>query len=80
MDPAYQAQGVEDVLIVAHEVHLPYCCQRLLLGDLGGPGDQAQPLAAHTDGAAANDDDVMPCVDVTSSQDYYGQNMTAEGS
>lgn len=46
-------------------MHLPNCCQRLLLGNLGGPVDEAQPLAAHTNGATADDDDVMPYATLT---------------
>lgn len=49
----YQVQGGEQVIIVAHEVHLAHCCQCLLLRQVVWPGAEAQALASHSHRAAA---------------------------
>jgi hypothetical protein len=64
---SHQPECIEDVFIVAHEVHLPYRCQRLLLSQLGGPLRKAQPLAAHAHCATADNDDIVACIAAASS-------------
>jgi hypothetical protein len=42
-------------------VHLPYCCQCLLLRQLRGALRQPQPLTAHTYCSTADNDDIVTC-------------------
>ncbi len=51
---AHQAESAEEVIIEAHEVHLPDGSQGLLLRQLTGPRAEAEALCSHADCATAH--------------------------
>ena len=51
---AHQAEGAEEVIIEAHQVHLPDGSQGLLLRQLTGPRAETQALCSHANSATAH--------------------------
>lgn len=54
---AREAERLQEVLVVAHEVHLADGRERLLLRDLGRPRREPEALAADADRAGRHEDD-----------------------
>ena len=58
----HQSDGIEEVLVEFHEMHLPDRSQGLLLGQLAGLRRQAQAVASDPHSTAGDYDYMVACV------------------